>query len=482
MLKNKNKPVKITLAWIVVLALFAQAGLALHASAGEVHQHAPLTVEAGQATLVQMAEPAVTIFVANPDIADIQVPTSVKNATQFLVLGKKVGTTTAYALTGAGTGTSYAVTVTHPNKEIGAAINKEVPNAKIDVTSAPGGITLSGTVASPREAQQLKAAASQYLGEKDNLNLNVAVAASTQVNLRVQVAEVSRNTTKNFGFNWGSLFNNGTIAIGLLTGRAPATAFGNFTRDTSLNNLDSIGAGYQSSGGSVNISGLIDALEDEGLVTILAEPNLTAISGKTANFLAGGEFPIPIAQGNQEISIEFKRFGVSVDFTPIVLDSNRLSIEVRSEVSELTNVGSVVIDSIQIPALAIRRAETTVELASGQSFAIAGLLQNNGTNQIQQLPWLGDIPVLGALFRSTNYQRNESELVIIVTPYIVQPVARTADAHLPTKGIVFASDIEQILLGRLTASQGKSTTTSKDATQTKQGTPHLTGAAGFMME
>ena len=173
---------------------------------------------------------------------------------------------------------------------------------------------------------------------------------------------------------------------------------------------------------------------------------------------------------------------VSVDFTPVVLNSNRLSIDVRSEVSELSTVGSVVIDSIQIPALNIRRAETTVELASGQSFAIAGLFQNNASNQIKQLPWLGDIPVLGALFRSTTYQHNESELVIIVTPYIVQPVAQTTDLRLPTQGISFASDIEQILLGRLTSSRSKNTSTRKHAIEAPQETPHLNGAAGFMLE
>ncbi|MEJ0062568.1 MAG: type II and III secretion system protein family protein [Alphaproteobacteria bacterium] len=461
---------------MLAMALLAQAGLTSQASAGEIRQHAALTVETGQATLVQLTEPAATIFVANPDVADIQIPTpgaSGTSATQFLVLGKKSGTTTVYALMGNGTGTSYAVIVTHPNKEIGAAINKEVPNAHVDVSSAPSGITLSGSVASPRAAQRAKETARQYMGEKDNLNFNVSVAASTQVNLRVQVAEVSRQTNKNFGFNWGSIFNNGTIAVGLLTGRPPVTAFGNFVRNVSTDTLSSIGIGYKNNSGSVNISGLVDALEQEGLVTILAEPNLTASSGRTANFLAGGEFPIPISQGNQQISVEFKRFGVSVDFTPIVLDSNRLSIEVRPEVSELTDIGSVVIDSIKIPALAIRRAETTVELASGQSFAIAGLFQNNGSNRIEQYPWLGDVPILGALFRASRFQRNESELVIIVTPYIVQPAARTADLHLPIQGVVFASDIEQALLGRLTSSKGAAP---------PQNMPRLNSAAGFMLE
>jgi pilus assembly protein CpaC len=227
----------------------------------------------------------------------------------------------------------------------------------------------------------------------------------------------------------------------------------------------------------MNVSGLIDALEQEGLVTVLAEPNLTALSGETATFLSGGEFPVPVPQGLQEITIEWKRFGVSVEFTPTVLDPNRLSIKVKPEVSELTDTGSVVINGTQIPALAVRRAETTVELASGQSFAIAGLFQNNGSNQLQQLPWLGDLPVLGALFRSTRFQHSESELVIIVTPYIVQPTAKTSDLRVPTEGLVFASDLERVLLGRLTTAHAGPGGSGAGAE-----TPHLTGAAGFMLE
>jgi pilus assembly protein CpaC len=262
-----------------------------------------------------------------------------------------------------------------------------------------------------------------------------------------------------------------------LTGRVPVGSFGNFLRDPSTNMLDSIGVGYQS--GSTNLSALLDALQNEGLVTVLAEPNLTAISGETASFLAGGEFPIPISQGNLQISIEFKRFGVSVDFTPVVLDANRITVKVRPEVSELSTVGAVVIDSIQIPSLAVRRAETTVELASGQSFAIAGLFQNNVSNSIQQLPWLGDVPVLGALFRSLNFQRSESELVIIVTPYIVKPVSQTSDLHLPTEGIVFPSDLELALRGRLTALPDRQAASPLPATTAE---PHLSGVAGFMLE
>ncbi len=225
----------------------------------------------------------------------------------------------------------------------------------------------------------------------------------------------------------------------------------------------------------MNVSALIDALQTEGLVTILAEPNLTAISGETANFLAGGEFPVPVSQGLQQVTIEWKRFGVSIDFTPTVLDANRLSIKVRPEVSELTTVGAVTVNNIQIPGLAVRRADTTVELASGQSFAIAGLFQNNVTTDVQRVPWLGDVPILGALFRSDSFQRNESELVIIVTPYIVQPAERTSDLKLPSEGIAYTSDLERMLLGRLTNAKNPPEPTGASA-------PHLSGAAGFIWE
>jgi pilus assembly protein CpaC len=202
-------------------------------------------------------------------------------------------------------------------------------------------------------------------------------------------------------------------------------------------------------------------------VTILAEPNLTATSGETANFLAGGEFPIPVPQGAQTVTIDYKRYGVSVDFTPTVLDGNRISIKVRPEVSQLDTTNEVTLDNVSVPALTVRRVDTTVELGSGESFAIGGLFQNNGTNQVQQLPGLGEVPILGALFRSSSFQKNESELVIIVTPFIVRPVSRVADLHVPLEGFQFSSDIERILRGRITAARPG---------------PRLYGPAGFMLE
>jgi pilus assembly protein CpaC len=433
----------------------------------------PMSMDADTAQLIQLPDPAKTVFVANPEIADIQVA----NPTSVLVYGKKAGTTTVFAISEAGITTSYSIRVTRPTSELLAALRREVSSARVTVTPAPGGVTISGQVGSPRDAEKLRAIAKQFVGDKEVVNFEVTTDAVTQVTLRVRIAEVSRTVDRALGFNLGALLNNGSIAIGVLTGRAPVTAFGSFIRSTGAGTYGSVGFGVNS--GKVNVSALIDALDQEGLATILAEPNLTASSGETANFLAGGEFPIPIPQGNQTVTVEYKRYGISVDFTPTVLDANRISIKVRPEVSQLTTVGDLQLNGVSIPALTVRRVETTVELGSGESFAIAGLFQNNGQNQLQALPGLGDIPILGALFRSTSFQRNESELVIIVTPVLVRPVARVADLHVPTEGIHFSSDIERILMGRLTAANPPG---AGQASALAQPAPRMRGAAGFMLE
>jgi pilus assembly protein CpaC len=433
-----------------------------------LRQSTPLTVDADQAQVVQLRTPAKTVFVANPEIADVQVPTP----TSFLVYGKKPGTTTIFAISEAGTTMSYTVRVTRPVGEIAGAIRNAVPNAQVRVSGAPDGVTISGSVDSPRDAERLKAAARQFLGDKETINFDVGVNIATQVTLRVQVAEVSRSVNKALGVNWTALGNVGTLAK-----LAPFPALSlNANASTALATSLLGNPNPLNLGG--NFGALITALDSQGLATILAEPSLTAISGETANFLAGGEFPIPVPQGNQTTTIEYKKFGISVDFTPTVLDGNRISVKVRPEVSQLSTVGALKLDSVEVPSLTVRRAETTVELGSGESFAIAGLFQNNGQNNITGLPWLGNLPILGALFRSTTFQRNESELVIVVTPYVVKPTEQANALHLPTEGLRFSSDIERILLGRLTAApvEGAPSPTSPSTA------PHLRGSAGFMLE
>jgi pilus assembly protein CpaC len=441
-----------------------------------VSQHASIGLEVDKAAVIPLAEPATTVFVASPDIADVQIA----SPANVLVYGKKPGATTVFVVTQSGT-ESYPVSVSRPIGEVAAAIRRQVPNAQISVAGAPNGIAISGHVASPLEAEQVKTAARQFLGDKEDIAFNVTVDAATQVTLQVRVAEVSRTAEKAFGFNWNNLFNNGSIAIGLITGRTPITtgtgATLNFVPATPPNlttNYNSVGFGFH--GQDINVTSVLDALQTEGLVTILAEPNLTAISGETANFLAGGEFPFPVPQGLSQVTIEFKRYGISVDFTPTVLDGNRLSIKVRPEVSQLDTTNQITLNGVSVPGLTVRRASTTVELASGQSFAIAGLYQHNVTSSLQQFPGLGDMPILGALFRSSNFQRNESELVIIVTPYVVRPVSRPEDLHVPTEGVSFATDLERILLGRLTSLHGPS------APPAGTDLPHLHGTAGFMLE
>jgi pilus assembly protein CpaC len=449
------------------LAVTATLATAQTAAPTVVRQSRPLSVDVDQAQMIQLPEAAKTVFVASPEIADVQVPTP----NSFIVYGKKPGTTTVFAISESGATASFTVRVNRPVSEISATVHNAVPTAKLRVIGGPSGVTISGSVDSPRDAERVKAAAREFLGDKEAINFDVSVSQATQVTLKVQVAELSRTVDKELGVNWTALGNIGTIGKFPVF---PALSF-NVNNNTitpvpNANNPLNLGG---------NFGALITALDNQGLATILAQPTLTAISGETANFLAGGEFPIPVPQGNQVTTIEYKNFGVSVDFTPTVLDGNRMSIKVRPEVSELTQTGAITINGITVPALNVRRAETTVELGSGESFAIAGLFQDNGTNQVNGLPYLRDIPILGALFRSTSFQRNESELVIIVTPVIVRPTEHQADLHLPTDHFQFSSDLERILLGRLTARVSPVGPVAPNPPPT---TLHLHGDAGFILE
>jgi pilus assembly protein CpaC len=221
-----------------------------------------------------------------------------------------------------------------------------------------------------------------------------------------------------------------------------------------------------------DLLGTLDLLENDGIVSTLAEPNLTALSGETASFLAGGEFPIPVSQGNSAVTIEYKEYGVGLAFTPIVLADGRISLRVRPEVSQLSDAGSLKFGGFTVPALTTRRAETTVELGSGQSFMIAGLLQNSNSNSIEKTPFLGDLPVLGALFRSTSFRRDETELVLIVTPYLVKP--SSSQLALPTDGYRSPDDVKRNFLGQTYG--GKSGVREPVAVQAVPAAP-VTGAA-----
>jgi len=275
---------------------------------------------------------------------------------------------------------------------------------------------------------------------------------------------------KSLQVNLTSVDNTGGFKFGIGQGRSgwfsqfvPGGSLGTSTPPDNATGVNPITTGSTLAGAGklfgLNILGALDAGETVGLATTLAQPNLTTLSGETADFLAGGEYPIPIAQGGgtgaTTISVDYKKYGVSLSYTPTVLSNGRISMRVRPEVSELSSDGAVSLNGYSIPALTVRRAETTVELGSGQSFMIAGLLSNNSQNTIQKLPGAGDLPILGSLFRSTSYKRGETELVIVVTPYLVNPVD-AGDIKLPTDGFNAPNDLQR-LLGNM-ASDGVSGT------------------------
>jgi pilus assembly protein CpaC len=439
--------------------------LAAPAPAGEVvAPEATIQLEVRKGRIIRLERPAAAVFVADPDTADVQV----HSPSLVYLLGRRAGTTSLYAVDERDRVLLRRdVVVTHNLNGLRAVMRHIAPQDRPEVASIDGGIVLDGAVADPRTAQDLREAASRYLGQDEALVNRMTVSAPTQVNLRVRVAEISREAFRLFGFNWEALLSPGDFVFGLATGRPLLGASGLGSRFIdSAGTAGAISGSYHS--GNVDIDGVVDALEREGFVNVLAEPNLTALSGETASFLAGGEFPVPVGVDDDEIKIEFKQFGVSLAFTPTVLGPDRISLRVRPEVSELTDNGAIKLNGLEIPALATRRAETTVELGSGQSFAIGGLISNATRSNIEQLPGLGSLPVLGALFRSSNFRRQESELVIIATPYLVRP-AETATLAVPNAAFRAPTDLERILQGRV-------------AVATAAGLSRLAGPAGFTLD
>jgi pilus assembly protein CpaC len=431
-----------------------------------------LTIEVHKGRVIRLPRPAATVFVADPEIADVQA----QSASIVYLFGRRTGSTSLYAIDeNDQLLVRTAVVVQHNLSGLRQAIGQLMPDARVVAGTVDGSIVLDGLVENPVQAQELRELAERYLGEDETVLFRVRVASPTQVNLRVRVAEVSRDVLKEFGINWEALFQSGNFTFGFVSGRAVSDGAGSFLR--SPTGADSAFGSWESGDDFINTA--LDALAEEDLVNILAEPNLTALSGETASFLAGGEFPIPVDQDDDNgVTIEFKEFGISLAFTPTVLSSNRISLRVRPEVSDLSDKGAITINGLTIPALATRRAETTVELGSGQSFAIGGLLSTDIENAISKYPGIGDLPVLGALFRSTRFRSNETELVILVTPYLVRPVDEPRIA-LPTDGYRAPSDVERILMGRLHSARLQP---GRAGPLSPEGARRLVGPVGFVLE
>jgi pilus assembly protein CpaC len=436
-----------------VIALACAAAMAIPPTAAQeaVPPSGPaIHLDAGKGTLLRLDHDADTIFVADPDIADVMV----KAPRLVYLYGKTPGETSFYAVDKEQhVIVNKPVVVKRDVARIQAAVDQVVPDGTVDVKAVDGTIVLSGHVDSPGDAEEARRIVRPFVSDDKQLVNHIAVDAPNQVNLRVRIAEVQHNVVKQLGINWDAFSRFGNFALGLATGNPVLNSTGGFiTRNpTTSGSSDSIFGGFNTH--NISINSVIDALDQNGLINILAEPNLTAVSGETASFLAGGEFPILVPQTSGTgsvpvITIEYKQFGVALAFTPVLLANGRISLRVRPEVSQLSTTGQIQINGFTIPALSTRRAETTIELGSGQTFAIGGLLQNNIIDTVNKVPGLNELPILGPLFKSNAFQRNESELVILVTPYLVRPVSDKRMAG-PTDGVRPPNDYDLAITGRI---------------------------------
>lgn len=384
---------------------------------------------------VQLPPGVADIIVANPQIADVVVRTP----RLAYILGKTVGETNVVFVDGVGRQVgNVEVSVTVDVEAIQATLRRAFPTEQVELVPANQAVALRGSVTTPAVADAVRQLARQFVANDTQVVNMLRVGSEQQVLLRVRVAEVSRQIVKQLGLrtNYQARDANdfsATIGRALVNPLPFGTIAGSFL----INTFD-------------RITMTLEALEQTGLVKTLAEPNLTAISGENASFLVGGEFPVPVPQDSDTITIIFKQFGIRLIFTPVVLGPNLISLKIGTEVSQLSDEGAVTLGSFRVPALTVRRAETTVELPSGGSLVMAGLLQNNINSQIEGLPALKDVPILGALFRSTKFQRDETELVITVAPILTRPVDAALVA-LPTDGFGPSNDVNLFLLQRLHA-------------------------------
>ena len=365
---------------------------------------------AGKAEVVDIARPAGEILVSNPAVVDVSMP----SATRVYLLAKGVGDANVFVFDpSGGVIARFDVHVRVDEGTLRTTMRNLLPNEQIQAETINKDVVLRGKASSPAAADRARQIARRFVADDKNLVDMMTVQGEQQVLLRVRIVETETNRLRELGVETGfGPENLGAVLLGLL----PTAGVGLTATPFAA------GALLHSPNGSDQLNLTIRALERDGLVRTLAEPNLTAVSGETASFLAGGEFPIPVGQGDDgRITIEFKKFGVSLAFTPTVLDKNRIALKLGTEVSALSTEGQIQLNNVRIPALTVRRAETSVEMGSGGTLMIAGLLQSNIVDTVNGLPGLKSIPVLGKLFQSQSFNRRESELVVLITPVLVKP-------------------------------------------------------------
>ncbi len=512
------------LAPAAVAAAFAVAAIAVAPAAGyaQVYHQSLLRVGDGQvrqiklglnkSMIVELPRAVREVMVSNPD----QIDAVMQSATRAYLIGKNLGEANILFIDNAGN--QVAVLEVTIERDLGALENliaRLIPGSRVQVETVGQNVVLTGSVPTPIDATRASEIVNSFLdsgasptsnsaagggaaitinnsgsgasggdaGSSRVINM-ISVEGREQVLLKVSVVEMERNVIKQLGVDLAALVNSGNFGFAALSalpypinGAVGAAAGGLLGAGGLPRLVDSrpgaalAGAGWSS--GTSHVDAVLRALEQNGLIHTLAEPNLTAISGETANFLAGGEFPIPVAQQLDQITVEFKKFGIGLSFTPVVMSEGLISLKISTEVSELSTEGAVVLRNISIPALKVRRAETAVELPSGGSIVIAGLLSDQSRQAISGYPGLKSLPVLGTLFRSRDFQKKETELVVLVTPYVVKPAARQQLAR-PDDGFAWASDVNSDLLGQMNRIYGRN--------PERAPVGNYTGDVGFIVE
>jgi pilus assembly protein CpaC len=446
-----------------------------------------LKLSIGEAQQINLGSPVTDVVVADPRVADVDITSNRK----LYILAKAAGITDVVATDGAGRTVYRGKVVVGGNlSSLDQLFKLAMPNSDIRVNTMNNVVLLTGTVAQPGEAAEAEQLANAFVATTGGGNVTgstvinrIKTATPLQVMLQVRVAEVSRSLAKEISGNLKTQDTTGGFLGGVYRGRDiadiaqvpagqglpivdassqfglpagsislpfnPATGqfvTGDFTKYTFKipNGTNVLAAAGKLFG--LNMAAALDLSERAGLVSTLANPNLTTVSGETAEFLAGGRFPI-VTSSNNGVSVSYETYGVNLTYTPIVMADGRISLRVRSEVSDISSQGAVRVGGLEVPATTTRMAETTVELGSGQSMMIAGLLSNQLSSSVDKLPGAADIPVLGALFKSNGWRRNETELMIVITPYLVKPVS-DSEIKLPTDGIHSANDAERVLLGK----------------------------------
>jgi pilus assembly protein CpaC len=431
---NKTRLQSTALMLSLIYPFWTQTGFASEPQISETAGQ-PITVGLNKSRQIDLPGEFREIVISNPAIVE----TVVRSNRRIHLLGRKIGQATASFIGSNGASMlTLNIAVERDLAPVAALIRRLIPTANISLEAINDNIVVMGSVTDPLDATRIADIAGRFVAGREQVLNMVEVEAREQVLLRVRVVEMNRTATRRLGMDIGKSLNSGNISIAKLseaafplTGAAiPPAVFETVTEalaGSGAGQLFGIGWGN----GKARVDALIQALERNGMARILAEPNLTSVSGENAKFLAGGEYPVPIGSDREGISISFKPFGVALSFTPVVLSAGRISLRIETEVSELSNDGAVVVNEISIPALRVRRASSTLEMPSGGSLVMAGLISSQTRHNIDGLPGFKNLPVIGALFTSQEFIRSETELVVIVTPILVR---HTQEAMLAEPG------------------------------------------------